>query len=119
MTTGANFQIENNRVLWYKPLIFGEQLLIQDHEARAHAKQGAYLPYPEYGDPFVTTLSSEITKTERNMRLIAELKECTLQDPRFTDCIVDPESIEELELGLTFKYVLIRADGGGAIELEF
>ena len=84
-------------------------------KARAHARQGTYLPYPEYGDPFVATLSSEISKTERDMRLIAELKECALQDPRFTDCIVDPESIEELELGLTFKYELIRADGGESI----
>lgn len=119
MTTGANFEIEDERVLWYRPLISGDQLLTQDHEARAHAKQGTYLPYPEYGNPFVTTLSSEITKAERDMRVVAEMKEMALQDPRFTDCIVDTETIEELELGLTFKYKLIRADGGGAIELSF
>lgn len=119
MTTGANFEIKNERVLWYRPLISGEQLLIQDHEARVHAKKGTYLPYPEYGNQFVTTLSAEINKTERDMRLVAEMKESSLQDPRFTDSIVDTETIEELELGLTFKYKLIRADGGGAIELSF
>ena len=112
MTTGANFEVENERVLWYRPLISGEQLLIQDHEARVHAKQGTYLPYSEYGNPFVATLSSEINKTERDMRLVSETKECSLQDPRFTDCIVDTETISEEDLGLTFKYELIRADGG-------
>lgn len=111
MTTGANFEVENERVLWYRPLISGEQLLIQDHEARVHAKQGTYLPYSEYGNPFVATLSSEINKTEKDMRLASEMKECALQDPRFTDCIVDAETIVEEGLGLDFEYQLITADG--------
>ncbi len=118
MTTGANFEIEDNRVLWYKPLIFGEQLLIQDHEARAHARQGSYRPYPEYGNPFVATLSSEISKIERDLQVKADFKEMTVQDIRFTDCIVDETTIVEEGLTYSFKYTLITADGE-EIELEF
>lgn len=111
MTTGANFEVENGRVLWYKPLISGDQLLAQDHEARAHARQRTYRPYLEYGDPFVETLSSEISKTERDMLLVANMKECTLQDERFIDCIVDTESIIEEENIMSFNYQIIKVDG--------
>ena len=112
MTTGANFKVENGRVLWWKPLISGDELLTQDHEARIHSRQSSYRLYPEYGNPFVNTMSSEISKTERDMRLVAETKECTLQDERFVDCIVDSESIAESELELTFNYQIVKADGG-------
>lgn len=118
MTAGANFKEENGRVLWYESLIFGDDLLAQDHEARAHSRQGTYRPYPEYGNPFVETLSSEISKTERDMLLSSNMKECTLQDVRFVDCIVDQDSIVEEGATMTFQYQLIKADGG-IIEQEF
>lgn len=112
MTTGANFKEVDGRVLWYKSLIFGDDLLSQDHEARAHARQGTYKPYPEYGNPFVETLSSEISKTERDMLLSSDMKECSVQDVRFVDCIVDQDSIVEEGTKMTFQYQLIKADGG-------
>ena len=118
MTEGANFKEENGRVFWYESLIVGDDLLAQDHEARAHSRQGTYKPYPEYGNPFVETLSSEISKTERDMLLSSDMKECSLQDVRFVDCIVDKNSIVEKETTMTFQYELIKADGG-AIEQEF
>lgn len=115
MPTGANFKVTNGRVLWYQSLISGDELLIQDHEHRAHARQGSYIPYEQYGNPFVETISSEISQTERYMRLSADMKECTLQDPRFVDCIVDQNSIVEEENTLTFDYQIIKADGGSLI----
>ncbi|MCK5600357.1 hypothetical protein KAR91_00705 [Candidatus Pacearchaeota archaeon] len=118
MTTGANFPIQNRRMQWWKSLISGDPLLIQDHEARIHARQGNYEPYQEYGNPFAITISSEISETERDMRLGAETKECSLQDERFVDCIVDPESITIDGTVLDFNYQLIKADGG-VLDLEF
>lgn len=118
MATGANFKIENGRVLWYKPLIHGDNLLSQDHEARAKTRQGSYRLHPQYGNPFITTLSSEISETERNMLLPANMKECTLQDSRFVDCIVDESSIQEIDGKLTFRYELIKTEGG-SLQKEF
>ncbi len=112
MTTGANFKITNGRMLWYEPLISGDELLIQSHENRMSAKQGTYLPFPIYGNPFVDTLTEEISETERDMRLVAETKQCTLQDARFVDSIVDTESIEIVEGTLNFGYELFKRDGG-------
>ena len=79
MTAGANFEIENGRILWWESLVTGDELIAQDHEARIHAKQGTYIPYPQYGNPFVRTMVSEISITERNMRLISETRECSLK----------------------------------------
>ena len=118
MTTGANFEVDNGRVLWYRSLIFGDELLIQDHEARAHSRQGTYNPHLEYGDPFVDTITAEISKTERDMRLASDMKQCALQDGRFIDCIVDPDSIVEEDVTMSFTYVLHKA-GGGILEQEF
>lgn len=112
MTTGANFKITNGRMLWYEPLISGDDLLIQSHENRMHAKQGTYLPFPQYGNPFVDTLSAEISDAERDMRLVSETKQCTLQDARFIDSIVDTDSIEVIEGSLYFEYELFKKDGG-------
>lgn len=112
MTTGANFKVTNGRMLWYEDLISGDELLIQDHEHRMHAKQGTYLPFPEYGNPFVDTLSAEISDAERDMRLVSETKQCTLQDARFIDSIVDTDSIEIREGVLYFEYELFKKDGG-------
>lgn len=118
MTTGANFEAQNGRILWWQSLISGDKLLTQDHESRVMSRQETYRPYSEYGNPFVDTISSEISKTERDMRLISEMKECSLQDGRFVDCIVDEDSILEEENTLTFKYELIKANGG-IIEFDF
>lgn len=115
MTTGANFKVVDGRIQWWESLIMGDELLTQDHEARAHARQGTYLPCPEYGDPFVDTLSSEISETERNMRLGAEMKQCVLQDARFADCIVDQESIVIEEGALRFEYEIFKKDGGSLV----
>jgi len=118
MPTGANFKETDGRVLWYKPLIFGDELLTQDHEARFHARQGSYLLVPEYGNPFIETLTSEISKTEREMLLISETKECAVQDPRIVDAAVDPESIVDDGISFSFSYELTKADGG-ILEEEF
>ncbi len=118
MTTGANFKVSNGRMLWHRPLITGDELLVQDHEARAHARQGTYKPYPEYGNPFVLTMTSEISQTERNMLLVSNMKECSVQDVRFIDCIVDENTIVEEENTILFDYLLIKADGG-TIEFRF
>lgn len=118
MTTGANFKIKNGRVLWYKPLVYGDELLTQDHEARARSKQGLYKSYPEYGNPFINTLTLEISKVERDLLLVANMRECTLQDSRFVDCTVDETSINEANGMITFKYELSKADGG-KLEQEF
>ena len=118
MTAGANFEIADGRVLWWNPLATGDVLIAQDHEARMRSRQGTYIPYSEYGNPFVKTMSSEISITERNMRLISETKECALQDPRLIDAIVDEDSITDIEGTLEFSYQLIRADGG-TIQSEF
>lgn len=112
MTTGANFKVTNGRMLWHKPLISGDELLIQSHEARMSARQGSYLPFPEYGNPFVDTLTEEISEVERNMRLVSETKQCTLQDGRFIDSIVDETTIEIIEGILNFQYELFKRDGG-------
>ncbi len=112
MTTGANFKVTNGRMLWHKPLISGDELLIQSHEARMSSRQGTYLPFPEYGNPFVDTLTEEISEIERNMRLASETKQCTLQDSRFIDSIVDEDSIEIIEGVLYFQYELFKKDGG-------
>jgi len=115
MTTGANFKVEDGRMQWWEDLITGDDLLTQDHEARAHARQGTYLPFPEYGDPFVDTISSEISDKERNMRLGSEMKQCALQDARFVDCIVDQESIVVAEGALNFEYEIFKKDGGSLV----
>jgi hypothetical protein len=112
MTTGANFKIVDGRVQFWESLISGDELLIQDHEARMHAKQGSYNPNSEYGNPYAITLSAEIGEAERNMRLISETKECTLQDVRFNDAVVDEDSIRQDESAQYFTYVLYKADGG-------
>jgi len=112
MTTGANFKITNGRMLWYEPLISGDELLIQSHENRMSARQGTYLPFPTYGNPFVDTLTQEISETERDMRVVSETKECTLQDERFIDSVVDPDSISVVEGVLNFEYELFKKDGG-------
>lgn len=112
MTTGANFKITNGRMLWYESLISGDDLLIQSHENRMSAKQGTYLPFPQYGNPFVDTLSAEISDAERDMRLVSETKQCTLQDARFIDSIVDTDSIEVVKGVLNFEYELFKKDGG-------
>lgn len=112
MTTGANFKVINGRVQWWEPLISGDELLIQDHEERVNSRQGSYRLYLQYGNPYVNSLSAEISETERNLRLVAEMKECTLQDPRFNDCIVDTTSIVVEQGVQTFNYDLIKADGG-------
>ena len=116
MTTGANFKVTNGIVQWWDDLIYGDDLIRQDHEARISARQGTYLPYPEYGNPYIDTLSEEISETERNLRCVSETKECALQDARIIDCVVDPDSIQDVEGTQTFSYYLVRADGG---ELEF
>jgi len=116
MATGANFEIIDGRIQWWKPLIYGDALLAQDHEARAHSMQVTYRLYPEYGNPFVDTLTAEISETERNMRIQADMKQCTLQDGRFIDCIVDQASIVVEKGILTFNYSLIKADGGSITE---
>lgn len=112
MTTGANFKVIDGRVQWWLSLISGDELITQDHEHRMHARQGTYRLYDQYGNPFAITLSSEISKIERNMRLVSETKECSLQDARINDSIVDPNSIVEEETKLTFNYQLVKADGG-------
>ena len=117
MTTGSNFKVVNGRILWYQSLISGDKLLIQDHEARMHARQGTYKPHLEYGNPFVNTLTVEISDTERDMRLVSETKECTLQDSRFVDSIVDPVSIEVRETALYFRYEAVKT-AGGLLEIE-
>ena len=119
MTAGANFEIENKRVLFWKPLVTGDKLLTQDHEARFSQRQGSYLPELEYGNPFVDTLSDDsISKTERDLRLISETKECSLQDSRFVDAIVNPTSIVEVGIKISFTYELFKTDGG-SIERTF
>jgi len=119
MTTGANFEIENKRVLFWKPLVSGDKLLTQDHESRFSQRQGSYLPEPEYGNPFVDTLSDDsISKTERDLRLISETKQCSLQDSRFVDAVVDSASIVEEGVKLSFTYELFKTDGG-SIERTF
>lgn len=112
MTTGANFKVTNDRMLWYEPLISGDELLIQSHEARISVRQGTYLPFLTYGNPFVNTLTEEISEIERNMRIISETKQCALQDARFIDCIVDENTIEVIEGALYFQYELFKKDGG-------
>ncbi len=119
MTTGANFKIENKRVLFWEPLVTGDDLLVQDHESRFSQRQGSYLPELEYGNPFVDTLSDDsISKTERDLRLIAETKECSLQDSRFVDAVVEPASIVEEGVKLSFTYELFKTDGG-SIQRDF
>ena len=118
MTAGANFKIDSGRILFWESLVTGDTLIAQDHEARMHVRQGTYIPYPQYGNPFVRTMSSEISVTERNMRLISETKECSLQDIRLVDSIVDEDSITEEEGKLEFTYQLIKADGG-SIQTSF
>ncbi len=112
MTTGANVKVTNGRMLWHEPFISGDELLIQSHEARMSARQGTYLPFPEYGNPFVDTLTAEISETERDMRIVSETKQCALQDARFIDCIVDENTIEVVEGNLFFQYELFKKDGG-------
>ncbi|MCK5603733.1 hypothetical protein KAR91_17735 [Candidatus Pacearchaeota archaeon] len=112
MTTGANFKVTNGRMLWYDPLISGDDLLIQDHEHRMHVKQGTYLPFPQYGNPFVDTLTQEISDAERDMRLVSETKQCTLQDSRFIDSIVNTDLIEIREGSLYFEYEVFKKAGG-------
>ena len=113
MTAGANFKIEKGRVLFWEPLVTGDELLTQDHEARMRQRQGSYNPYQQYGNPFVDTLSDDsISKTERDLRLISETKECALQDDRFVVAVVDPSSIAENGVELSFNYELFKTDGG-------
>ena len=112
MTAGANLEINNGRILFWKSLVIGDKLITQDHEARMSAKQGTYIPYPQYGNPFVRTMVSEISAIERNMRLVSETKECALQDRRLVDAIVDTFSIVEDGSVVDFKYDLIKASGG-------
>ncbi len=112
MTTGANLKISNGRMLWYKPLISGDELLIQSHETRMSARQGTYRPFLEYGNPFVDILSGEIGETRKDMRIVSDTKQCALQDGRIIDCIVDTDSIEVREGALYFEYELFKKDGG-------
>ncbi len=118
MTAGANFEINNGRILFYKELVIGDKLITQDHEARMSAKQGTYTPYPEYGNPFIRTMVSEISVIERNMRLGSETKECVVQDRRLVDAVVDTFSIADDGSIIDFKYALIKASGG-VLELKF
>lgn len=112
MTTGANFKVEDGIILWYRPLISGDELLIQDHEARMKTGQLTYRPYPQFGNPFIDVLSSEISIIERNMLLIANIKECTRQDVRLLDGIVDEASIVDEGKTVRFNYTIIKRDGG-------
>jgi hypothetical protein len=119
MTAGANYKLKDGRVQFWEPLVTGDELITQDHEARFHARQASYLPELEYGNPFVDTLSNDtISETEVDMRLIAETKECSLQDARIVDAVVDPSSIERTKTRLDFKYELFKRDGG-SIQQEF
>ncbi|MCP4749373.1 MAG: hypothetical protein GY866_00635 [Proteobacteria bacterium] len=112
MDTGANFQVNaQGHVLWYKPLISGDDLLVQDHEARVNAKQRTYIPHPQYGNPYAATLTREISETERDMLLPENMKECTLQDTRFIDCIVNKSSIEVEGQKQSFDYTVVKKDG--------
>lgn len=118
MPTGANFKETDGRVFWYRPLILGDELLTQDHEARMHVRQRSYGLFPEYGNPFVETLTSEISETERNMLLVSETKECAVQDPRIVDAVVDESSIVDDGIAINFRYEITKADGG-ILEQEF
>lgn len=113
MTAGANFPIRNGRVYFWETLVTGDDLIVQDHEIRMRQRQLSYAPYPQYGDPFVDTLSDDtISETERDLRLIAEVKECSLQDSRIVDAVVDPSSIETEGIEIKFDYELFKTAGG-------
>jgi hypothetical protein len=119
MTAGANFEIVNNRVQFWKTLVTGDKLITQDHEARFGQRQGSYNPEQQYGNPYVNTLSDDsISETERDLLLVSQTKECSLQDDRIIDAVVDTTSIVRKGTEISFKYKLFKTSGG-SIQRDF
>lgn len=113
MTAGADFKVTDKRIEFWEKLVTDDALILQDHKSRINAAQGTYRMYPQYGNPFIDTLSDDsISETERDMRLISEIRECALQDPRIVDAEVDPSTIAREGTQINFDYEIFKTDGG-------